>query len=109
MKVRYTSGKLSVEVEGDQQKEVFRQLATFQEVFEHSKCGKCSAEDVRFVVRTVGDNDFYEMHCPKCRARLSFGQHKGKDGTLFPKRKDDNGWLPNGGWVVFDPSTKKES
>jgi len=113
MKVRYTSGdgRLSVEVEGENQKSVFGEIARFQEVFEHTICGKCNGQDLRFVVRNVSDNDFYEIHCvnPKCRARLAFGQHKGKEGTLFPRRKDDSGgWLPNGGWVKFNPQTGKE-
>ena len=44
------------------------------------------------------DNDYYEMRCLSCGAALSYGQHK-KGGTLFPKRKDENGnWLDNGGW-----------
>jgi hypothetical protein len=111
MKVRYTSsdGRLSVEVEGDKQKDVFGQLARFQEVFEHTTCGKCKKGDVRFVVRIVDDNDFYELHCASCRARLAFGQHKGKDGTLFPKRKDSEGkWLPDGGWLKYNAQTGKE-
>ena len=109
MKVRYTSGRLSVEVEGDKQKDVFAELAKFQEVFEHNKCGKCGGTDVRFVVRTVDDNDFFELHCQECRARLAFGQHKGKEGTLFPRRKDAEGqWLKDGGWLKYNPQTGKE-
>ena len=113
MKVNYTSGdgRLTVEVEGETQKNIFDELAKFQEVFEHSTCGKCSSTDVRFVVRNVGDNDFYEIHCQnsKCRARLAFGQHKSKEGTLFPRRKDSEGsWLPNGGWVKFNTQTGKD-
>lgn len=112
MKVKYNSnsGRLSVEVDGESQKDVFQQLASFQEVFDHSQCGKCGCSDLRFVVRTVDDNSFHELHCQnaKCRARLAFGQHKGKDGTLFPRRKDGDQWLPNGGWTKYNPETKKE-
>ena len=111
MKVRFTSGRLSVEVEGEKQKDIFQQIASFQEVFEHNKCLACQCEETRFVVRIVEDNDFYEMHCTNktCLARLAFGQHKSKAGTLFPKRKDQDGkWLPNNGWVKFDPSTIKK-
>jgi hypothetical protein len=109
MKVSYTSGRLNVEVEGEKQKDVFMELARFQEVFEHSKCGKCGSDDVRFVVRSVDDNEFYEIHCQNCRARLAFGQHKGKEGTLFPRRKDgENNWLPNNGWVKYNPKTGKD-
>ena len=32
-----------------------------------------------------------------------------KGGRLFPKRKDKEGnWLPDGGWVKWNPDTKKE-
>lgn len=110
MKVRYNSinGRLSVELEGDSQKEIFGELAAFQEVFEHARCGKCNQPNVKFVVRNVDDNDFYEMHCLDCRARLSFGQHK-KGGSLFPSKKDKEGkWLPNNGWTVYTPENKKD-
>jgi len=113
MKLQYTSsnGRLSVEIESETPKSAFGDLAQFQEIFEHPRCGKCSGEDLRFVVRHVEDNDFYEIHCTnsKCRARLAFGQHKGKAGTLFPHRKNSNGeWIPNGGWVKFNSQTGKD-
>jgi hypothetical protein len=32
-----------------------------------------------------------------------------KGGRLFPKRKDKEGnWLPDGGWVKWNPDTQKE-
>lgn len=111
MKVNFTTsdGRFTAEIEGDTQKAIFAELARFQEVFEHSTCGKCGCTDVRFVVRIVEDNDFYEIHCSKCKARLAFGQHKGKEGTLFPRRKDGEGsWLPNGGWMKYNQTTGKE-
>jgi len=109
MRVRYTKGNLSVEVEGDKQKDVFGELSRFQEVFENNVCGKCKSDSTRFVVRIVEDNDFYEVHCQDCRARLAFGQHKGKEGTLFPRRKDaDGNWLNNGGWLKYNTQTGKE-
>ncbi len=109
MKAIFQSGRLSIEVEGEKQKDVFRELSQAQEVFQHEACGKCKGTELRFVVRNVEDNDFYEIHCLKCRARLSFGQHKGKEGTLFPRRKDkENEWLPNGGWMKYNPQTGKE-
>lgn len=111
MKVNYKSsnGRLSIEVDAETQKEVFSKLSQFQEVFEQTTCGKCGHDDLRFVVRMVEDNDFYELHCLKCRARLAFGQHKGKEGTLFPRRKDGDGtWLPNSGWMKYNPETKKD-
>lgn len=109
MKVTYTKGSLSVEIDGDKQKDVFSELAKFQEVFENNVCGKCKETNIRFVVRTVGANDFYELHCQGCKARMAFGQHQNKEGTLFPRRKDsDGGWLPNGGWMKYNPDTKRE-
>ena len=111
MKATFQSGRLSIEVEGEKQKDVFGELARAQEVFQHEACGKCKGGELRFVVRNVDDNDFYEIHCldRQCRARLAFGQHKGKEGTLFPRRKNsDSEWLPNGGWMKYNPTTGKE-
>jgi ribosomal protein L40E len=97
-----SNGKISVEFEGDSQKSLFAQIAAFQEVFEESKCGKCGSENLRFVVRTVDENDFYELRCLDCGARLAFGVNK-KGGSLFPKRKDDKGgWLPDKGWQKWN-------
>lgn len=99
MKLTYRANdRLSFEIEGEGQKEVFKGLATVQEIFAEDKCGSCGCTAIRFVVRNVEDNDYYEMRCNDCGAVLSYGQHK-KGGTLFPKRKDDEGnWLPNKGW-----------
>lgn len=109
MKVVYTTknGRFSTEIEGDSQRDVFEGVARFQEVFEESKCGKCGCEDVRFVVRNVDDNLYYELRCTSCAARLSFGANK-KGGGLFPKRKDADGkWLDAYGWVKWNPKTEK--
>jgi hypothetical protein len=43
----------------------------------------------------------YELICGACGGQFSFGQHK-KGGSLFPKRKGDNGFLPNRGWHKWD-------
>ena len=109
MRVNYTTrnGRLTVELEGDSAKSVFEDLAKFQEVFEETKCGKCGSENVRFVVRNVDDNLYYEVRCMDCGARLAFGSHK-KGGGLFPRRKDAEGnWLPDGGWTKWNPKTEK--
>jgi hypothetical protein len=107
MKVTYTTknGRMSTEIEGDSQRDIFAGIAEFQEVFEQSKCGKCGSEDIQFVVRTVDDNEYYELRCRACGARLSFGAHK-KGGGLFPKRKDGDNWLPDGGWVKWNAKTQ---
>lgn len=102
MKVIYkASEKLSFELEGSGQKEVFKELALIQEIFAEEKCGLCKSTNLKFVVRSVEGNDYYEIRCVDCGALLSFGQHK-KGGTLFPKRKDDDGnRLPNNGWHKY--------
>jgi len=99
MKVKFKpSSKIEFELEGSGQKEVFKELATVQEIFSEERCGACKKDDIKYVVRNVDDNDYYELRCLSCGAALSFGQHK-KGGTLFPKRKDENGnWLENSGW-----------
>tara|TARA_R110002110_G_scaffold71403_1_gene190932 strand:+ start:3584 stop:3913 length:330 start_codon:yes stop_codon:yes gene_type:complete len=108
MKVTYTSGKISVEIEADTQIELFQNLANFQEIFAENKCGKCSSDNIRFQVRNVDDNLYYEAKCSNCGAKLAFGVMK-KGGRLFPKRKDKDGnWFPDGGWVKWNPDTQKE-
>ena len=95
MKVQYQSGKISVEFECDTQKELFAQLSSFQEVFGETKCGKCGSENLKFVVREVDGNEYHEIRCLDCGAKLQFGVNK-KGGGLFPKRKDaDGNWLPD--------------
>jgi DNA-directed RNA polymerase subunit RPC12/RpoP len=106
MKVTYQLGKLTASFECDTQKDLFTQLSSFQEVFGQSKCGKCGAEDLVFIVRENGGNEYHEMRCTSCNARLSFGVNK-KGGGLFPKRKDAEGnWLPDGGWVKWNQKTQ---
>jgi len=107
MKFHYhvPGGKLSVEFDAGTNKEAFKQLANLEEVFNESCCGKCKGDSIRFVVRHVEGNDFFELHCQnhKCRAKLAFGQHK-TGGTLFPKRKGEGEeYLPDNGWVVWKP------
>jgi len=101
MKLKYkVSEKLEFELEASGQKEVFKELALIQEIFGEESCGMCDSNNIKFIVRSVEGNDYYELRCTdiKCNAILSFGQHK-KGGTLFPKRKDDNNnYLPNKGW-----------
>ena len=108
MKVTYNTGKMSVELEGETQRDLFGQLAAFQEVFDETTCGKCGSTNVKFVVRQVEDNEYSEVRCLDCGAKLAFGCHK-KGGGLFPKRKDaDGNWLPDRGWVKWNPETQKE-
>jgi hypothetical protein len=107
MRVTYNSanGRLSAEIDGESQKDIFHEISKFQEVFEENTCGKCKGQDIKFVVRNVDDNHYYELRCNSCGAKLAFGAHK-KGGGLFPKRKDGDNWLPDNGWLKWN--AKKE-
>jgi len=106
MKLTYqVNNKLTFELEGDGQKEIFKELSAIQEIFSEESCGLCKSTNLKYVVRNVDGNDYYELRCADCGAILAFGQHK-KGGTLFPRRKDDDGkWLPNRGWHKYVPNT----
>lgn len=110
MKVIYrASDKLSFELEASGQKEIFKELALIQEIFSEDKCGLCKKTNLKFIVRNVDGNDYYELRCMDCGAVLAFGQHK-KGGTLFPKRKDDeNNWLPDNGWYKWQKNQSEKS
>jgi len=107
MKILYKiSDKMQLEVNAEGQKELFKELSSIQEIFGESKCGMCNKDNIKFSVRTVESNDYFEMRCTDCKAVLSYGQHK-KGGTLFPKRKDDNNnYLKNNGWHVWTKDSK---
>jgi hypothetical protein len=106
-KATYTNGPLSAQFEYETQKELFAQLAGHQEVFGECSCGKCQSNSLRFVVREVDTNEYHEIRCLDCGAKLQFGVNK-KAGGLFPKRKDGDGnWLPDKGWTKWNPKTKK--
>ena len=106
MKINYTTknNRLNVEIESESAKDAFKKLAEFQEVFAESQCGQCKSEDIQFIVRTVDGNDYYELKCRSCAAKLAFGQHK-SGGTLFPKRKLPDGSYDskNKGWHQWRP------
>lgn len=80
------NGQLTFQVEGKEQRDIFEQIASIQEVFDENTCGLCKKNNLRFIVRNVDDNNFYEYHCTDCGARLSLSQNK-KGGTLYPVRK----------------------
>ncbi len=102
MQIIYRNGSgVEVRLDGETVRDVYQKLANVEEIFQETTCGKCMNEDVTHIVRTVDDNNFYELRCNACRATLSFGCHK-SGGTLFPKRKDADGkYLPDKGWVVW--------
>lgn len=103
MKVIYKANdRLEFELEAKGQKELFKELALVEEIFGENCCGVCHKSNIKFVVRSIEDNDYYELRCADCGAILQFGQHK-KGGTLFPKRKDDEGkYMPNKGWYKWN-------
>lgn len=97
MKVLYKSagGRFTVEFEGSNQKEIFKSVSSFQEIFE-SNGTHCGVE-TSFSTRTVDGNDFYEKKCPKCGMNFSYGQHK-VGGGLFPNSKKGwHKWTPDDG------------
>lgn len=108
MKLEYTSknNRFKLLVEGESQREVFESIAGFQEIFEEDTCGKCGSQDVKFVTRNIDDNIYHELRCNNCRAKLAFGANK-KGGGLFPKRKDGDAWLPDGGWIRWNAKTNQ--
>ena len=116
---RRISELVTVEVEGSQHDEIFDGLASLEEAFGEKACGKCKGEALCFVVRENKDGDkFYEMHCKAkdCRAKLRMSMRK-KGGNLYPKRKagknyasglEQDAWLPNNGWMIWDKTAEKE-
>lgn len=107
---------VKVVVNGETQRAVFENLASMQEVFGETECGKCRGGNFRFVVRDVDDNKYYELHCAnsKCRAKLSYGCTK-KGEALFPKRfegePDASGKkkvVGTWGWKIWNKDTQKE-
>ena len=108
MKAHYKTadGRIQFEVSADLPKQIFEQIAAVQELFEaDTECGLCHGKEgkgLRFVVREVDDNKYYELRCLQCFARLQFGQNK-KGGGLFAKRKDKEGnRLEHRGWEKWE-------
>lgn len=96
------SDVLSAELEASDQKDIFEELSSLQEVFGQNQCGKCKGTNLKFQVREVDGNKFYETRCQSCGAKLSFGAHK-KGNSIFPRRKDSEGkYLNNGGWLKWN-------
>lgn len=94
---KYLDGQFTVEADGENQREIFAQLAQWEEVLGEKY--KNSPGPYKLVHRVVDDNPFYELHHIGTPYKvLRFGCHK-KGNTLFPKRTDDNEKpLPDGGW-----------
>lgn len=105
VQLKTRSGRLLFKVEGSSTKELFAQIAAIQDVFDiETVCGCCGKDNIRYRHRMFDDNEFFELVCDDCRGTLAFGQRKGKDGQLFPRRKDKNDrWLDKNGWSVYKP------
>lgn len=96
-------GRITLEVQGEDAKALFKELASAQEIFGAAdQCGCCHGINIRFNVRVVDSFTFYELSCLDCHAAFQFGQRK-DDKSLFPKRKDSSGnWLDNNGWSIYE-------
>ena len=108
MKAHYkVSDRLVFEVDTDSQKDMFRQLASIDEVFGDNTCpltksGQPSDKVIFSVRKDKEGNEYFERKCTEAPyAALSYGQHKNTK-TLFPRRKDSEGnWMDNKGWFVW--------
>ena len=115
------------EVDAESEDDLFKQISRVQEVFSHSNCGKCSSPNVKFVCRhDSSENDWLEVVCKDCRAKVIFGRTK-KGGLIYPKIRwdqlsekqkeqrinektyaDNNrGYLPDKGWFIYNPNAAK--
>jgi hypothetical protein len=105
---RTRKGQISFELEGADAKELFRQIAAVEEVFDaEHECGLCHSKELRFRHRVVGEYQYYELHCNDCGARFEFGQRKA-GGILFPRRRKKKQQLPNGGWSKYEAHPDEE-
>jgi hypothetical protein len=114
---------VTVKVEGRYPTDLFKGISKVQEVFDVQECGCCKNKNLRFVVREVDGNEYYEMHCTDlgCRARLPFGLSKENKGEMYPKKRfaslspaeqknresekeyadGHSGYLANNGWYKY--------
>lgn len=125
MKARIkATDNLWFDVEAEQEDELFKQIARIQEIFQHNGCGACGSFNIKFICRLdSSNNDWLEITCQDCRAKLIFGRTK-KGGLIFPKIKWDQlsekqqeqrineksyadkhrGYLPDKGWFIYKPN-----
>ena len=95
MKVTFTTnnGRMTAEFDVDTQTDLFEQLAYFQEIFGEEQCAKCGSENLRFQVRKVEDNLYYELKCVDCGAKLAFGTMKvGADSSQDARTRKETGY-----------------
>ena len=118
---------LSFQVEAETEEELFKQIARVQEIFKYESCGNCNSTNIKFVCRhDSSENDWLEVVCQDCRAKVIFGRTK-KGGQIYPKIRWDQlsekqkeqranekvyadknrGFLPQRGWFVYKPPASK--
>jgi hypothetical protein len=95
VKITYKVGNAVIEAEGKTVKEVFKELAQAAEAVGDPGCGSCKKTYITPHWREVDGNDYFELVCQACGARLSLGQNK-TGGGLFPKRKMGPDGMPAG-------------
>lgn len=103
MKTTYKSGngQFLTEFEYSTQKELFKKVAEFQEIFEDNNV-HCEGAKILFVTRNIDNNDYYEKKCSKCGKTYKYGQNK-SGGTLFPHTS--RGWQK---WSPADNTTEDD-
>lgn len=102
MKLTSRVGGYTIEVEGNDAEELFRNTAAMQELLSYgNKCGKTECPDVIMRVRTSGEYEFFEYACPESGTTLALGRTKA--GGFYPKRKNKHSgeYLPNNGWLTW--------
>jgi hypothetical protein len=88
MKVLYKANdKMQFEVEGGGQKELFKEIAQIQEIFGEDKCGMCKKDNIKLSVRTIEDNDYFELKWAEHFSR----KEKTKTITICPITVGING------------------
>lgn len=114
MKLTYNSNKFAVEFEAEKMQDMFDQIANFQEVFEHTTCGKCQGHNIRCCVRIAGKYTYREMKCLDCGAKLTFGTNE-TTNQMFPKNyRLDEGkdgpkrYLKDNGWGKYNKETDRD-
>lgn len=95
---------LVIEFDGDDPKDLIREMSSAMEVFGEPCCGMCKSVNIRPSFRKVKGYEYYELQCNDCGARLGFGQTK-EEQKLFPKRKLQDGSFDrqHKGWSKYTP------
>ncbi len=109
--VKAFNGRLQIKVEAGNMPDLFRITSQVMEVLgSDQNCGACNSDSIRPQARKSEEGyDFYELVCNNCGAELKMGQKK-VGGTLWPKRKDEQGRpLANRGWLKYDRAAKDQA